>query len=712
MSGTDQGGASGIDALTALLSDPRPNTAKSSGWARAARTSGDQVALLSLADGNVAFPGAPDPTQSGGWDQSRTVSAALLEGWLAAAASGRPIVLSITGARISGDLIPRAPAAVHLILSRCRFEQPVDFGHGIDFSQVEIDGCHFAKGLSFSGCVITRNMRLENLTCPKALRLDRIVLAGDLTVTHPAFRNRNDDHPLGRVQVHDSSLGGVASFQSAAIGDLAIAETRLGALQMSFGRFAGIGIFESTVAGPVSIVDAGISDRISVFSTSISGPLALRRLAHREVMPDVQLLDCDIGGRITVDIPNALRSSLRFQGLRARGDVMITAYDGPEADDDDDIETPESRLSFADANIGGDLVVDAPPNRIDLLASAATVGGHVRLRAGHLAHADLSGATLKGELRLSALSNTAADLYPLSEIEGRRLTVSGPVTLSLAGHRIIARLGDSLYGSSLVLRSGSYQSVALDGATIERRLHWAGIEADGDLRWTERSSLDLRGATLGSIGETHLPAETSTDRANLIPAQVALTGLTVGSFAAAPHNRASLRAFVIDLIRRDRSGEPQPATALAKALKDAGYGRAANPLLYEAKERARRNAIGFQRIGLGLQKILIGYGIGAGYWLILPWIAAVTGLGVWVINAEQAATGSLVAPGSNSLIWQIGASLDLLLPIIEFDATFGSAIPGGFEQPWTQVYFWAHKTIGWVFAAVLGLALAGRIQKA
>jgi hypothetical protein len=73
-------------------------------------------------------------------------------------------------------------------------------------------------------------------------------------------------------------------------------------------------------------------------------------------------------------------------------------------------------------------------------------------------------------------------------------------------------------------------------------------------------------------------------------------------------------------LARDLSYTPQPYEQLASVFRAAGEPAKTQAVLYESRERARRETTWPRWFGLTLLKWTIGYGIGLGYFRALGWM--------------------------------------------------------------------------------------------
>ena len=102
-----------------------------------------------------------------------------------------------------------------------------------------------------------------------------------------------------------------------------------------------------------------------------------------------------------------------------------------------------------------------------------------------------------------------------------------------------------------------------------------------------------------------------------------------------------------------------------------------------------------------------GYGVGFYTFFVLGWVLGFSLAGAlllwWTVPAAK----------QHGLIWCFGASLSRLLPVIEINKEFTDF----FDDPqrkrltgWQSFIFSATGIVGWVLAAILGVAVSGLTQ--
>ena len=163
-----------------------------------------------------------------------------------------------------------------------------------------------------------------------------------------------------------------------------------------------------------------------------------------------------------------------------------------------------------------------------------------------------------------------------------------------------------------------------------------------------------------------------------------------------------------DWLRRDASFSPQPYRQLATVFREAGADGKANEILYELRDREREEAWRQRDYGqwlwLGALKLVIGYGIGGGYFLALIWAGGFTTFGAWVLWS-----GSKWARETKSRAWCVWASLDEILPIVQLDKEHEELI-NEWLKGWRLYYFYVHRVVAFVLGSFVIAGLAGLTQ--
>jgi hypothetical protein len=350
-------------------------------------------------------------------------------------------------------------------------------------------------------------------------------------------------------------------------------------------------------------------------------------------------------------------------------------------------------IDLGGANVAGALLMNGLEVGQNLLMSRARLD-EVRLAGARVGgQLNLFGATVAGTLVMEGLA-VGEDLF------------MGHATLRQQVHLIFSRIGSALdlsgaqFGPGLDLsatrvagelrlgsgRTGYYPAPMWHpGAHLVLRNAHAGVLQDRPDAW-EGLELQLDGFTYGRLGGYSPPRGWSPS----------------GSGA-----ESDMLARDIDWYRgwlaRDPSYAPQPYEQLAAVFRVAGEPAKADDILYESRERARKEAADLWRwLGLNLSWLTIGYGLGLGYFRTLWWVLCFTLLGTAVLVWH--------GQGPERLSAKAFFSLDRLLPrLLELDKTHDKVearLTGS-----ARCYFYLHRMIGFVLAGFLLAGLAGLTQE-
>jgi hypothetical protein len=260
---------------------------------------------------------------------------------------------------------------------------------------------------------------------------------------------------------------------------------------------------------------------------------------------------------------------------------------------------------------------------------------------------------------------------------------------------IFARIGGNLDVSISELPS-------LDLAGTQVRGEFAlGSEQHPAVRWRKGAKLTLRNTEVGAVQ----------DRLDAWPDKLDLEGFSyhrLGGFAAGSKDDMAARniAWFKAWLAKHNSYSPQPYEQLAGVLLKAGHKEKANAILYESKERDRREGSGRawrEWLWLWVLKLSIGYGYGSVFWHIFVWTFGFTAFGEVVLRV----TGQDAAKGLATWPERIFFSLDMFLPVIHLrEAHYKIDIEG-----WARYWFFFHKFMGFFFASLLVAALSGLTPK-
>ena len=258
-------------------------------------------------------------------------------------------------------------------------------------------------------------------------------------------------------------------------------------------------------------------------------------------------------------------------------------------------------------------------------------------------------------------------------------------------------------GGDLDLSSATFhENLDVSNAVVERELRLGNSRAFHPT-WKPSAWLVLRNASVGAVQDRlyRLPNGTLQD-AWPEGTHLQLDGFTykrLGGLGGENSSEMMSRptSWYSDWLRRDASFSPQPYRQLATVFREAGADGKANEILYELRDREREEAWRQRDYGqwlwLGALKLVIGYGIGGGYFLALIWAGGFTTFGAWVLWS-----GSKWARETKSRAWCVWASFDEILPIVQLDKEHEELI-NEWLKGWRLYYFYVHRVVAYVLGS-------------
>jgi hypothetical protein len=397
-------------------------------------------------------------------------------------------------------------------------------------------------------------------------------------------------------------------------------------------------------------------------------------------------------------------------------------------------------LSLVGAQIGSHFkaINTKGPHKIDL--PHARVEGFVAVVGCRLADLNLRSSQIGGQINVAGSEiEKSADMEMvkcgenvflrgesvLGSVSFRDARIQGTLDSSKSRFRQLLDLDGLRVGYLWLKNSATFsegvratytridQNVDLSGATFQGRVDFAGaivgghfvLQGDKSLegQWVEGSELSL----IGSAADTFQLGATPNDPHSFWPRVVWLTDFRYKRLAlnatAIDHKRSRRRASVIARwLGRDAGNSMQPFLQASTVLSGEGDTATANAILYQGRERRRRNAKGLRRLGDEALRATIGYGIGYRYFRVLVWVA----IACWIGSAVFGPSVSNVKP---SRLSPFLFSLDQLLPIIKL-------WPGGDDIAktivgWRHVYLCVHRALGFLMGTFVIAGLSGLTKK-
>ncbi len=376
----------------------------------------------------------------------------------------------------------------------------------------------------------------------------------------------------------------------------------------------------------------------------------------------------------------------------------------------DDIDLSEVKVAGS-VELSG-LTVDR-----GLSIRGAAIGGDLNVLSARIANSlNFSGTAIAGKMNATGV-NIGDGLYMTdgfraAEVHIRRGSIGGQLALNSGSvfdrvAIVSVRVGDSAYlgggsrydeiefvlnrvGRIVDLADGHFGSVNLSGTVAEQQISFYSPEHK-NLEWYGSKSLKL-----GNVQTDTLEFDFANPAA--WPATMGLRGLTYnqlkGDNLLGDGTSDERTSIVTAWLRLDKPFTPQPYEQMIGALRRAGLEEEANGVAYERWDRDRREtAVGLRKAGLGLLRLLTGYGIGWGYLWTLGWATVLVVVGWLVLHL----TGEREKHKIGFIF-----SLDRLLPVI----SVYSGDDVHLTEPVAQWYFALHAILGFVIAAFLGAAMA------
>jgi hypothetical protein len=355
----------------------------------------------------------------------------------------------------------------------------------------------------------------------------------------------------------------------------------------------------------------------------------------------------------------------------------------------------QTRLNLEQADIGASLLMGhgAEFQRTNL--RSAKVGGQL----------SLSGTKINGPLT-GEVARIAGDMFL------RECVICGG-----------ANFVGAVFAGDVFLGGAKIGRIDLHGARIAGELNLAPPTPTWEEQAGVKSRLNLQNASCDVIQDS--------DQEGVWPAEIELDGFTYRRFGGlgsdAQHSIVHRDPqWFVDWLAKDAPYTPQPYQQCANVLRDMGHPEMATHVLYQGRERERREALKTgnnpRATRLFLLKCLIGYGYGhLLFWRPLLWGIALTTLGAllpeiadlwpalagessrWCTDVE--AGSPIVCLHQQSFGWRFLFSLDMLLPIVELSREH-SVLQAGLDG---LAYGWfvIQGLLGWVLALFLIAGLSG-----
>jgi uncharacterized protein YjbI with pentapeptide repeats len=627
-------------------------------WSEVERWAWEEIRAGRTADFSKQ-EGEFDPNEPEGWGDKRRLSADFLRGIVFR--EPHKSATPVEGVRITGAL----------------FREPVDLADGRTDHQLGLARCRFENSVNLAG-----------------LRVERLSFEGS------AFLEEGAD--LLSLNLLGTKVAGQVAMDGATVtGQLLMAGLKVGGnLCMGIGaKFRDVDLSAAKVDGELRLSHANVAGRLNMEGLEVGRGLYLNGATVGELLMnslqvggilnmggakfrDVDLTAAKIGGQLTIR-GATVASRLCMNSLEVRESLFM--HLGAKFSDVDLTGAKiHGQLGMADVTVDGRLHMDSLDVGESLYIRDGAKLWDVDLTAAKIHDSFLmDGATVRGWLMMNRLAVT-------QNLMIRDAVIEGKVSIVLAS-----------IGFNFDLTRAEFIEMDLSSTRIEGELR---LDVDSPLtpKWRKLARLILRDAHAGILRDNW---EGNT---NAWPDQLQLDGFTYDRLGRSEYgsSRGMMDrdiGWYIDKphgwLERSRSHSPQPYTQLAKVFRAAGEPAKADRILYASRERARRSAKSWRWLGLSLLKITIGYGLGARYFWALAWVIGATAVGAILLLFTGQPPDGLAAKAAYSL--------DQLLPIVEFEKSFGELALQGL----VKYYFYAIKLVGWVLTSFLIAGLAGLTQE-
>ena len=509
-----------------------------------------------------------------------------------------------------------------------------------------LDGCRFEAEILLSGAVVEGSLSLDGSACKAAVDMDSLNVGQSLFLRHRSL------------------FAGDLDLSSASVG--------LG-LSVRVGQ-----------ALQLSSVLPGLAETFAFLSmpTTFHG--------------DVFLINARIGDALTAN-GAGFKGLVHMNGIEVARSVVLS-----------DGATFERDVDLLGAVIGGNLQAEHATFKGGLCMERLSVGHGLYLHNGttFASGVELRDATIGGNLAVGTATTFKARLGMEGIIVRQSLYLREGSIFESDVILFHARIGNALDMTGADFRGSVYAT----GARAERSLV-LGSAGRHVTAWGSDSHLLLGGAHFGDIDDA--PGQGTADRDPWPAAgRLHLNGLVYDRSAGlrgagADRNSAPRVRSLLQWLARDTSYAPQAYQHLAQLLRASGDESGANAVLFAKRERERDEAWRGRRIGqwlgLGLLRWTIGYGLGAGYFRAVAWVAVLVALG-----AAARVSSGVTAIADRGWLASAWASLDWMVPFIDLDErhkTLASRL-GGWRQQWLYI----QSLAGYVLASFIVAGLAGLTQ--
>lgn len=562
-----------------------------------------------------------------------------------------------------------------------------------------------SRNINLSFAVINGQLDMEKVSCSGKVDIGGLIVKQDLFMGAAEFKELS---AISCEIIGQFDLEGLKVTESVDMNDLAVTQD----MYMHNGDFGSATMKTSKIKGQLNMEGAKARGEMNLNGLSVGLDLFMNKVAFVET----KMIGCQIGGQLHI-------CASKITGV----------------------------LNLAELTLGNNLFLEEGSEFHEINLTGAQIGGTLRIFNIRIERMlDLSSAVIKRNLKIGEDTLLAGVSMEYTQIGGfldlHKITVNEKLSLTnlsvggslkIQGRSAVAdtemfnaRVGKTLeiddvrILGNLRIRSTFFaQGVSIRNSAFNGKLELKSSSVQGDLVWacSDLSYLDLSGTTIQGelifeqlegknkwIGDSFLNLRNTKVGALAVggdwswPGRMEFDGFTFGELGDIATR--DVDDFVVWL-SNDKTYSSQPYVSLAQILNKAGYSEKANRILLESKNIERRKAwdqgLLLKWLGLSLLNWTIGYGYGARYFRSLIWVLGLTIIGVLVVGTVH--TGQM---RSAALMDRIGFSLDLLLPVIEFNDKYKIDFGG-----WQETYFYFHKVMGFVLSSFVVAGLSGITKK-
>ncbi len=436
----------------------------------------------------------------------------------------------------------------------------------------------------------------------------------------------------------------------------------------------------------VRIVGAWFKDTIDLSDATLAHPLRLEksRFDSELYLPFLKT-DCGISLYGSYFNDKLHMNSVNISGYLYMKDVAVF-----------------KAVDLIGADIEGQFNMDGSEFTDKLIMDSLHVSGYLKMRNAEFSYVSLLNARIDSALEMDGSKFRDKLLM-------QRLEVGNNLYMRYGAEFEDVILNRSKIGGNLELTGSTFKSIDLTGTSISKEFRLSSKHLDkrtdaGPAKWQEESKLTLLNTKVGVLQ----------DSISSWPKylKVELNGFTYGRLGdfIADNNKDLAKRDITWLkkwLNKQKKYSPQPYEHLASVLLKSGHVSMANSILYDGRERKRKEmATWRQWTYLSILNYVIGYGYGHRIFRALYFVFGLVIIGVLVLRVSR----QYCKKDSNKKdlkYWGLAYSIDMLLPIIHLRKHHYDKIE---MQGWVRVYFYVHQILGYALALFVITGLTGIVK--